>query len=761
MFRVSATSWAFLHYIFLFWLLIMSVAYSGSTHRIRVDLQNSVFDQFNILNPRTPTDKVVIVDIDEASLEKLGQWPWPRNVMADLTKSLTEKGAKVIAFDGVFSEEDRASPHYFLKTLSEEERPKYYDGNIDEVINFDAIFADAIKQSKVFVTAFTYGRRDRTQNKPVHKNRILARDDVMQVFLEHATYFDAAAVNLQEFANNAAGNGSFMARPDADGVLRRVGTVFSDGEKLYPSLSVEALRVGVLGPKGSVRLASVPEDKKKTIDTNYRLLIGEHSIPIEQDGILYVRYRHFCNQMDMDQRPECNHVDYISAYKFLEPEFENEARAFVKDKYVLIGASAEGLKDLRSTALKPFRPGVEVHANVMEQILAGEYLLRPLIIQGVEASFIFAAGLIFIVLAPLVGVIVSVIMCMTIIGVAVFGAYMLYLEHGVLVDPVYPSLSVFVIFVASLILSYARAEMRRKQIRNAFGMYVARGVMRDLERNPDKLVLGGENRNLTIMFTDIRKFTSISEGLKPEELINLMNEFLTEMTDIVMKHHGTVDKYIGDAMMAFWNAPGEVENHERQACLAALKMQTALEPINRRILEKAEEQHKKPVLLQAGIGINTGECAVGNMGSKQRFAYSALGDAVNVASRLEGQTKVYSVSILIGEKTADVVQDLAVLELDTVRVVGKNEAQKIFALVGDADFAEEQLFQEWRTCHVNFLTAYKSQKFDDAIKYAKECQSLCHEDNKSLYTMYQARIKVLKKQNLPADWDGVYVAVEK
>lgn len=739
----------------------MSVAYSGSTHRIRVDLQNSVFDQFNILNPRPATGKVVIVDIDEASLEKLGQWPWPRNIMSKLTESLAEKGAKVIAFDGVFSEEDRASPHYFLKTLSEEERSKYFDGNIDEVVNFDAIFADTIKQSKVFVTAFTYGRKDRTRNKPVHKNRILARNDVKQVFLEHASYFDAAAVNLEAFAKNAAGNGSFMARPDADGVLRRVGTVFSDGEKLYPSLSVEALRVGILGRKGSVRLADVPEDKKKTIDTNYRLLIGEHSVPIEKDGILYVRYRHFCNKMDLELRPECDRADYISAHKFLDPEFESEARAFVKDKYVLIGASAEGLKDLRSTALRPFRPGVEVHANVMEQILAGEYLLRPLIIQGVEASFIFAAGLVFILLAPLVGVIVSVVMCMTIIAVAVFGAYTLYLEHGVLVDPVYPSLSVFVIFVASLILSYARAEMRRKQIRNAFGMYVAKGVMRDLERNPDKLVLGGENRNLTVMFTDIRRFTSISEGLKPEELINLMNEFLTEMTDIVMQHHGTVDKYIGDAMMAFWNAPGEVENHERQACLAALKMQTALEPINQRILEKAKGQNKEPVLLKAGIGINTGECAVGNMGSKQRFAYSALGDAVNVAARLEGQTKAYSISILIGEKTADVVEDLAILELDRIKVVGKNKAQRIFGLVGDSDYAQQDSFKAWRDCHQSFLKAYNNQKFDDAISHAKQCQSLCPDDIKNLYNVYQARIGVLKIQKLPSDWDGVYVAVEK
>ncbi|MFP4098032.1 MAG: CHASE2 domain-containing protein [Alphaproteobacteria bacterium] len=755
-----------LHFLSLFLLLLAAVALSDSQNPIRMDLQHSVFDEFNRLHPRQVKEqaqKVVIVDIDERSLELIGQWSWPRNIMADLVGALKEQGAKVIAFDGVFAEQDRTSPHNLYKDLPADQIRRLPETmrSADRLLNYDELFAQAIRDSRIFVTAFTYGRPDRNQNKPLDKKRILVRSDVKRVFLEHAPSFTAAAVNLPIYAKGAAGNGSFMARPDADGILRRVGMIFTDGQTLYPSLSLETLRVAKQGRKGVVRLVEAPAENTATIDTNYRILVGDSKIPVEKNAELYVHYRYFCNDQDVVNNPQlCRAPDYISAYKFLKEGFEEETREVIKDKIVLIGSSAEGLKDLRSTALQAFRPGVEVHANVIEQVLGGQYLLRPAVTKGAEALYILTAGLFFIVLAPFIGALISVILCLLIIASANFGAYYVYVEYGILIDPVYSSLAVLSIFIVSTILSYIRAELRRKQIRNAFGMYVSGDVMQDLERNPEKLKLGGENRELSVMFTDIRNFTRISEGLNPEELINLMNDFLTQMSDIVMSHKGTVDKYIGDAMMCFWNAPRDVADHERKACIAALKMQDALAPINEQLKEKHKNSKAELVLLKAGVGINTGVCAVGNMGSRQRFAYSALGDAVNLASRLEGQTKHYGVDIIIGQSVYDKVQDFALIELDKLRVQGREEAQTIYALIGDDMFVKEEHFQNWQREHEKYLTLYRARKFDEALGQLQTCSATAGEKHgakyKTLYAGYERRIKNILRQKapLPDAWDG-------
>lgn len=762
--RIRQSGWSIFHVALLLLLLFFAIDYSNSRHSLRMALQYGVFDQFNKLYPRESNGDVIIVDIDEQSLERFGQWPWPRNVMAQLTLSLKEKGAKVIAFDGVFAEEDRASPSYFISHLKDDTKARVSDvfTEIQDIPDYDAIFAQAIKDSDIFVTAFTYGRSERDKNKPVNKNRVLARSDVKDIFLNEASYFRAAAINLPEFAKNAAGNGSFMAKPDTDGVLRRAGMIFTDRTQLYPSLSLEALRIGLVGKKGTVKIAATPVDEKRNVDTNYRILIEDKIIPVESDGILNVYYRYFCNAQDMQQTPTlCTGRDYISAYKLLDDQYAEEAKDVVNGKIILMGASAEGLKDLRSTPLRPFRPGVEVHANVIEQVLSDKYLLRPDAAVIAEGSFILVSGLFFILLTPFIGIIISVLLCATIIGVAMFGAFWMYVDYGLLFDPVYPSIAVAIIFVVSTILSYARAESRRKQIRNAFGMYVSRDVMRDLEDNPDKLKLGGEKRNITVMFTDIRKFTSISEGLAPEELIQLMNDFLTAMTDIVMAHHGTVDKYIGDAMMAFWNAPRDVDCHERKACLAALLMQSKLEPINERLVEQAKEAGRVPVLLQAGIGVNTGVCAVGNMGSRQRFAYSALGDAVNLSSRLEGQTKQYGVSIIVGEDTYEKAKDLAMIELDLIQVVGRHAPCRIYALFGDSEMALSDTFEDWNIVHQQMLQHYRACRFDSAEKMLSTCRKKATADVDVLYDMYESRIKTLRAQNLVENWDGVYIAQHK
>lgn len=334
---------------------------------------------------------------------------------------------------------------------------------------------------------------------------------------------------------------------------------------------------------------------------------------------------------------------------------------------------------------------------------------------------------------------------------------------GLKIDPLYPSLVILGVFVASAVLFYIREEMLRKQIRNAFGMYVAEDVMKTLERNPEKLKLGGENRELSVMFMDIRNFTGFSEGMPPEKLIQVMNVFFTRMSDIVMAHEGTLDKYIGDEMMCFWNAPRDVKNHERKACVAALEMLEALKPVNEMLRKREKEEGAKPFILKVGIGINAGVCAVGNMGSRQRFAYSALGDVVNLASRLEGQSKYYGIDIIISKDVYEKVSDFATIELDKVRVKGKDNPVVIYGLLGDEMLTQEEYFKNWKQEHGEMLKAFRERRFTEALRRVETCYALVGPEYKKLYALYEERINLFlsQKDMLPDDWDGTIDADEK
>ena len=747
MIRLLTNRW--IHFVLLLSLLMGAVYYSGSQQRWRKEMQALVFDELNALYPRDPSGEVVIVDIDDDSLLNIGQWPWPRTEVAKLVDGLTALGAKVIAFDGVLAEPDRSSPRFVSENLPDEERFVNLAKEIQALPDHDEILAHTILRSGIFVSGFTYGSYSQVPRKPrLAKSLIIKRSDKAD-FIERSERFEKAAVFLPDLERASAGNGSFMAKPDFDGVLRRTGMIFNDGQKLYPSLSLEAIRVAQGDSKLVTRIVRNLDDNKNIIDTNYRILIGEYSVPVENNGLVWLHYRKFESD------------DYLSAYKAINPDYHQDIASKVKDKIVLVGSSAEGLKDLRSTALEPFQPGVEIHANIIEQILQGDYLLRPDITIVAEATYILFAGLAMIVLAPFINALLLALVCFVLVAMAFIGSATAYVDHNVLLDPFYPSLSVFLIFIVSTLLTYLRVEIERKQVRGAFGMYVSPDVMKDLEKNPENLQLGGENKDLTVMFTDIRKFTTISEGLTPEELINLMNDFLTAMSDIVLEHGGTIDKYMGDAMMAFWNAPKDVENHERQACLAALRMQEALEPINDRLGEMAEAQGTEALLLQAGIGLNTGRCSVGNMGSHQRFAYSALGDAVNLASRLEGQTKGYGVNILIGEDTQRHVPHMATLEMDLIRVKGKKYPVRVYALLGDETLAKTKEFQSLLESHREMIENYQQGNFKEAQKALKICEKLDIYHLYEAYELYEERLHALIKTPPEGEWDGVYKATTK
>lgn len=716
-------------------------------------LRYLAFDAYNQMHPRQATDDVVIVDLDEASLrdDRLGQWPWPRTTVATLVDNLKEMGAKAIVFDMVFAEEDRTSPSILVKRLPENSLTPDVAGELSKLPDHDYVLADAFARAGNVVTGFVWSTTTEATRHNPHLSRPILFGKGTQPLQEQVPSMLGVTTNLLVLEKAAAGNGSFGVSSEIDGIIRQVPLFFrqnaEDGKliNVYPSLAIEALRVAQ-DPRLAHKIRVLKDEEITPFAPDMLLNVGQYTIPMGADGKFYV---HFSKS-----RPD----KYIPAWTVVD---QSADPAKIKDKIVLIGTSAEGLKDIRSTPLDLFIPGVELHLNIIEQIQQGRFLLRPALMQGAELLFTLGVGLLVITLAPFVNAVLLAVITLSMMATLTFVSLHAFDAEGLLIDPVYPSLTIFVISVVAALMSYARAEIERRAVKQAFGLYISPDYMKELADNPEQLRLGGELRDITVMFTDIRGFTSISEQLKPNELIHLMNDFLTPMSDLVMANRGTIDKYMGDAMMAFWNAPLLDPKHARNACIAALSMNKALEPINARLVIKGTELGKIPIQLKAGIGVNSGPGAVGNMGSKQRFAYSVLGDAVNLASRLESQTKAYGVDILLGENTYQEILDFAVLELDLIRVKGKQVPVRIYTLIGGHEEAKASEFLVLKLAHDEMLALYRNRDFVQATDRLDECIAHAPVSIHGYYAMMKERMAELQKTPPDSSWDGVFVAQTK
>lgn len=702
------------------------------------------FDTYNRLIPRPPGQGVAIVDIDEDSLHSYGQWPWPRPLVARIPEILHEMGAKSIVFDIVFAEPDRTSPSLIAKHLPQTPEMQPVVKALEGLPDNDQVFAQRIGALGNVVTGFVAANQP-TREEPVLKAKFL-NEGLMPDPLKFITTVPYFTASLPVIVNSSAGNGSFTMIPAQDGVIRSVplliGQLAQDGKiNMYPALSLEALRVA-LG-KSFYKIKSFGQ----RIQQGYGIQsvsVGDYTIPTDKHGNFQVYYS--------GHRPSL----YIPAWKILTRQVNP---VMIKDKIVFIGTSAVGLLDLRATPLNVSLPGVEVHAEIAEQILSRKFLNRPDFFNGAELCAVVAISLFIIFLTPFISTVMLAFIVGLLIAGGSVGALYAYQQFGYLLDPVYPSLSIIVIFILSSILTNLRTEMERRMVKTAFSHYISPALIDELASNPDKLKLGGEVRELSVMFTDIRNFTTISEAMDPAELIHMMNAFLTPMTTCVLESRGTIDKYMGDAMMAFWNAPLDVPDHPHHACLAALKMLKALEAVNKELRARAEEIKKPFKELKAGIGINTGKCSVGNMGSKQRFAYSALGDTVNLASRLEGQTKGYGISIMISESVRKGVPELAAIEIDLLTVKGRREPERVYALLGDAEMAQSQSFLQFKETHDKMLAAYRAQSWNEAAALISQC--IAHSEMIGLYTLYNQRIVDFKEIPPPPNWSGVWAAKDK
>jgi adenylate cyclase len=701
------------------------------------ELRLRTFDLFQLLHPRDDSQRpVVIVDIDEESLRRLGQWPWPRTHIAEIVNQLTKAGAAVIGFDVVFSEPDRLSPHVaadLFQGLDEETRKK-----LRKLPGSDQVMADAIRQSRVVLgeTGLPTVVPPSDTPRPPLGLAMMGEDPTAFLFR-----FPGLLRNIPVLDQAAAGRGVFSIRSERDGIVRRVPLIMQAQGQIVPALAFDMLRV-VTG-SGTI-LIKADEAGVKSV------AVPGLELPTDRNGQLWVYFA-----------PH-DRGRFVSAVDVLEGKVDPQR---IAQRLVLIGTSAAGLLDLKTTPVDPTMPGVEIHAQMLEGILTNSMLTSPNYAIGAELIATAAIGIAIIWLAPILGPALLLAFGAVIVSLLVGVSWYLFTQEKVLIDFTYPLLSSLLIYLTLVFTNYIREQAQRRQIRSAFSQYLSPTLVEQLAQSPEKLVLGGEQRDMTIMFSDVRGFTTISEIYKddPQGLTALMNRFLTPLTNAIIDRKGTIDKYMGDAIMAFWNAPLNDATHELNACEAALDMLDCVERLNRVRAEEAKSNSVPFLPLQIGVGINTGRCVVGNMGSDLRFDYSVLGDSVNLASRLEGQCKSYGLPIIIGSKTAQIAKDrFAILELDFIAVKGKKEPEVAYAIVGRDDLAKSDKFQSWRELNMRMLSCYRNRDWIAALAAIEEGRAADHDNRfKTLYQIYFDRIRAFQVTPPPDDWDGAYALESK
>jgi adenylate cyclase len=701
------------------------------------------FDILQTMRPRQSTERpVVIVDLDDASLKALGQWPWPRTLLADLVLRLDELGAAAIGFDIVFPEPDRMSPDSVaasLRGLDDETR-----AGLRLLPSNDQVFAEALRRSRVVLGQSGLP----TRGRPTADEAADARAPRVQTHLAilgpdpsgSLVTFPRLLENVPVLDAAAAGRGLISMKPERDAIVRRVPLVSVADGVVLPALSIETLRVATQSDTLLLRGSAVGVSG---------VVIAGFEIPTDANGQLWPGFT-----------PH-DPARYVSAVDVLEGRV---AAGSLAGKLVLVGTSAVGLLDIRATPLDATIPGVEIHAQVIENILGQSALLRPGFAVLAEIGGTVLVSLAIVGISHFVGAGALFLVGGTIAGLLGGIVWYSFATERYLFDLSFPFLATFSVYFVTVFADYLKTYRDRRRIRAAFQQYLAPAVVDQLAKSPEKLVLGGERRDISVMFSDVRGFTSISELYRddPQGLTSLMNRLLTPLTNAVIQEHGTIDKYMGDSIMAFWSAPLHVPQHEARACEAALLMLQRLAELNATLRSEAQDQRRPFAPMRIGIGITSGSCVVGNLGSDQHFNYSVLGDAVNLAARLEGQTKTYGVPILVGSSVAQAVAGhFALLELDIIRVVGKQEPETIYTVIGRQDLATSPEFAALLASHRGILEQYRAGDWQGALGLILDGRDLAQRfDLVNLYGVYVDRIRKIMISP-PEHWDGIYIADSK
>ncbi len=730
-----------IRYVFGLLLLLVLLLHTSSAYQISFinSLDNLLYDtKIRLTMPQTVDDRLVILDIDEKSLAEVGRWPWGRDRMAKLVDKLFDQyGIRLLGFDVFLAEADHSSGLKVLDGLAQAElrHDQQYLAVVNQLrpqLDYDGLFVKSLNGKPVILGYYfaDEGRSSGVIPSPVLPASALKDRDAK--VLSWPNY----GGNLQVFQQAAFGAGYVNPITDPDGSVRRVPLMMKHDGSYYETLSLAMVRA-LLGSPDIVPGFEASDDTTAgeygAVDwLDLPTAQGTLRIPVDENLAALVPYRGY----EKSYR-------YYSIADILADRIKPEQ---LRGRIALIGTTAPGLKDQRTTPVSPVYPGVEVHANLITGMLDGSIKLKPQYAVAVEFIFLLLVGGVMIFLFPWRSPLRATLTTLLMLA-AIIGTNLSLWEYANWVQPLAPSLLLLGgLYVLNMSYGYFFESRTKRQFTELFGQYVPPKLVEEMSRNPQSYSMEGRKAELTVLFSDVRGFTSMSEGMEPDQLAHLMNEYLSAMTLVIREHRGTLDKYIGDAIMAFWGAPVSDSDHARNAIITALEMQNALEDLNRTLAARGIQEMK------IGIGINTGTMTVGDMGSVVRKAYTVMGDAVNLGSRLESITKQYGVGIIVGEATRHAVSDIQFRELDLVQVVGKDKPVAIFEPVGIDGQLTGPVVQELELWN-KMLQYYRQQNWQEAEAVLDELARM--QPDFRLYALYKERIARLSKEPLDAAWTGV------
>jgi len=702
-----------------------------------------LFDAYQRIQPRTGQESPVrVVTIDEESIRRLGQWPWPRTELARLTDRLRDAGAAVVAFDIVFSEPDRTSPARIADDLRRRGVLSPGLSALETLPDNDAVFARSLASTKSSLGFFLSQAGSSGSLAPAPRAGFAVAGSPPSSVAHYA----GAVRSLPALEAAASGGGFVSIGNDGDGVVRQVPLLAWQGGTLQPALSLDALRQAEDAGAIMVRTSDASSEGGSERGRVVSLKVGRFEVPTTGSGDLWM---HYATPGAEAGTPAWKVLSDATGPAELERSFAGTI--------VLVGAEAAGLRDLVVTPVRDRELGVNVHAQALEQMILGQFLTRPDWARGAERALLLVLGLILAGLVPRLGALKGALLGLVLVAGTLGGSWLAFTGMHMLLDPVYPVLALVLVWMLQTTLVYLREERRRAYIHSAFDRYLPPEQVRRIAADPGQLELGGEERDMTVLLCDIRGFTEISEKLDPREVIRFLIAFQTPMCDVLLAHNATLDKYIGDAILAFWNAPLDDPDQHRNAARAALAMADRLEALNRGMPDAGEPW---PGQVRMGIGLGSGLCCVGNVGSASRLSYSLIGDTVNLVSRLDGLTKHYGVTIVLDSALQSHLPGFATIELDRVVVVGRDEPETVHALLGDENMRATPDFGRFAQMHGEFLAASRAGDWAVALR---GLESLAGPAQRfgivPLYSFYRSRIDTQRRAGNA--WDGIFRPGEK
>jgi len=705
-------------------------------------MENLAYDaRLKFTLPKKEDNDVIIVDIDEKSLAEIGRWPWNRDVMARLNNSLFDHyKIKEIGYDMVFAEEDLDQGGALLEQMSKNalknnnEFQKEYR-KVRNSLHRDEMFAKSLSNRQT-IMGVVFLNNETAALKGALADPVLQLDASIR---NSIPFFSSNGYtsNLEILQKNAY-SGGFFDNPaiDDDGVFRRVPLLQEHDGKLYESLALAMARTAIGSPQIELMVESNPENENDLFLEGVK--IGDLYIPVDEKGNALVPY--IGRQKSFD---------YISASDVIDQTAEMSR---LKGKIALFGTSAPGLFDLRTTPLEASYPGVEIHANMIQGILDGRIMHKPGYTKGLEFLLLIVLGLLLTFMLPWLSATWGVIVSLSVTGLLISSNLFAWTQHQMVLPITTPVLLTVVLFTLQMIYGFFIESRGKRQLAHLFGQYVPPELVNEMSKKMEEINLDGEIKNMTVLFSDVRGFTTISENMEPKELTELINGFLTPITEIIHQQRGTIDKYMGDAVMAFWGAPLDDPQHALHAMNAAMLMTERMHNLRQEFAAKGWPE------IKVGVGVNTGDMNVGNKGSEFRVDYTILGDSVNLGSRLEGLTKVYGVDILVGEATQHAVPEYEYRELDLVKVKGKDKHVEIIEPVGLNDEVDKSIKDDLKRFKLA-MKQYRSQDWEDAKREFFALSSVDKE--RKIYQIYLDRIMKYRENPPPENWDGSFTHTSK